>query len=117
MPTLPAPAAAFTGGLGVLDRHVVRDLAADLAALGDVVGRVAELDVLLHAVEKRRRDREIPVGRIAVGDLPDVAVHAEDLLDHDDAAARLAGGLGAVRSELVAVGCGELDHLAHGASF
>jgi hypothetical protein len=42
-----------------------------------------------------------------------VAVDAEDLLDHHDAAARLAGRVGAVRGEPVSVGRGELDHLAH----
>jgi hypothetical protein len=43
-----------------------------------------------------------------------VAVDAEDLLDDDDAAARLAFGVSAVGGQLLAVGCGELDHLSHG---
>jgi hypothetical protein len=42
-----------------------------------------------------------------------VAVDAEDLLNHDHRAARLAGGVGAVGGELVPVGCAEFDHLPH----
>ena len=33
----------------------------------DVVGRVADVDAALHAVEQRRRDREVAVGGVAVG--------------------------------------------------
>ena len=104
----------FRRGLRVFHRHVGRDLAADLAPFRDVVGRVAEIDVLLHAVKHRRRDGDVAVAREAVGDALDVAVHAEDLLDHHDAAARLAGRIGAVRRERATIGCGEFDHLAHG---
>jgi len=77
------------------------------------VRRVADVEALLRAVEHRRRDRHVAVGGIAVGDVLDVAVHAEDLLDDDDGAARFPRRIGAVGVELVAVGCSELDHFAH----
>jgi hypothetical protein len=43
-----------------------------------------------------------------------MAVDAEDFLDHHDGAARLARRVGAVGRELVSIGCGEVDHPAHG---
>jgi hypothetical protein len=67
-----------------------------------------------RAVEHGGRDGEVAVPGVAVGHRLDVAVQAEDLLDHHDAAARLAGRLGAPGGEFVPVGRGEFDHLAHG---
>src|SRR5882762_1694113 len=102
------------GGFDVFHGEVERDLGAQLAAFLDIGRRVAEVDVLLHAVEHRRRDRHVAVGGEAVGHFLDVAVDAEDFLDHDDGAARFAGGVGAVGGEPLAVRCGQFDDLAHG---
>src|SRR5205814_6653084 len=55
----------------------------------------------------------VAIGGVAVGDALDVAVDAEDFLDHDDGAARLTRGVGAVGVELVAIRCRELNHFAH----
>ena len=62
------------------------------AALLDLVLRIAELDAAAHAVEERGRDGRIALGGKAVRHRADVAVHAEDLLQHHYGAARLAGG-------------------------
>ena len=46
-------------------------------------------------LENRWSDGEIALGREPVGDLPDVRIDAENLLDHDNSAARGACGIGA----------------------
>jgi len=71
--------------------------------------RVADVEAALAAIEERRRDCEIPVGRVAVRDAADMAVDAEDLLDDDERAAGLAGGLGAIGGKAMAVRCSEFD--------
>jgi hypothetical protein len=54
---------------------------------------------LLDAIEQRRRNGEVAVGRVSVADTPDVAVDAEDLLDDDEAATRRALRIGAIRGD------------------
>jgi hypothetical protein len=83
------------------------------AAPLDVGGGVAYVQAALDAVEKRRGDRQVAVGGVAVGDALDVAVDPEYLLHHDQPAARLARRLGAICGEFVAVAGRQLDHLAH----
>ena len=56
-------------------------------------------------------DRDVAVCGVAVGHRPDMAVHAEDLLHHDNGAARIARGIGAVGVEFVAGCSNELDHV------
>jgi len=70
-------------------------------------------EALLRAVEHRRRDRQVAVLRVAVGHRLDVAVDAENLLDHHHRAARRASAFSAVRGQLVAVGRLQFDHAAH----
>jgi hypothetical protein len=93
MPTLPASAAV---------------------SRGDVVGAVAEIDVAFIPVKKRRGDRQITIGRIAIADTPDMAVDAEDFLHDDKAAAWRAIRVGAVRRQLEAIARYEFDHAGHG---
>jgi len=94
-----APAIADHGGLaGLLDevarrrdvgeRVLGRGLPLERDAFLDLVLAVAERDPGADAVEQRRGDRQIAVGRKTVGDPPDMAVDAEDLLDHDERALR-----------------------------
>src|SRR5690606_43003 len=67
------------GRLGIPDR--VRDVDAvhQLDAALDVVGLVAALELALHAIEERRRDREKALGGVVVGHRADVRIDAEDL--------------------------------------
>src|SRR6185295_6804860 len=67
----------------------------------------------LHAVEERRSERHVAVRGPAVGDLLDVRVDSEDLLDYDQAAAWRAGGCRAVGGELVSVFGAERERLTH----
>jgi len=94
---------------GLLPVELLHQLDAGL----DLRLRVAGFVAAANAVEERGREHAIAVGRIAVGDRPDVAVHAEDLLNHHHAAARLARGLGEPGTERMSVGSLEFDHPAH----
>src|SRR5712691_6367788 len=101
------------GRADVLDHVVHVDLAADAAAELDVLRLVAGLEAALGAIEDGRGQRHVTLRGEAVGDLPDVAVDAKDLLDDDEPA--LGGALGRrpVARELVAVFRCQRDHLAH----
>src|SRR5262249_36166419 len=84
----------------------------------DIALLIAHLDAALDAVEERRSQRHETVGGEAVGELLDVRVDPEDLLDDDEAAAGLALGRGLVGSELESIIGREVDHLSHrGVSF
>src|SRR5712691_11039051 len=83
------------------------------AAPFDIRRRVTDVEPALDPVEERRRHGEIAVRGVAVGDAPDVAVHPEDLLHHDQPSAGFSVGFGAVGGQFVAVGGAEFDHLAH----
>jgi hypothetical protein len=88
------------GGVGVrLPLHVAAD--------HDVAFAVTDLEIGLDAVEQGGRDGRVTVRREAVSHFADVVVDAEDLLDHDDAAARLAGRVSAVRRKLVPIRSGQ----------
>src|ERR1051326_6935812 len=78
-------------GLHVHHRLVEAQLAARRAPALDVLRSVARLVAALDAIEERRRHRDVAVGGEAVRQLPDVLVHAEDLLNHHAGAARRAG--------------------------
>ena len=94
--------------------HIARlELHHDLDAAAHALAVVAELDAGLDAVEHRGRDRDVTVGRVAVAYRADVLVDAEDLLDHQHAAARFARRVGAICGEAMAVGCVELDRGSH----
>ncbi len=80
------------GGRHILQRLFGLQLlhvAAPLVAPGIVV---AELYAPANPVEQCGRDRGVALRREAVGDRADVAVDAEDLLQHHDRAPRAAGG-------------------------
>jgi len=96
---LAGPGDVVDGSLDVLQHSRRRqrlDRGLEARPTGHVVGGIAELDVALDAVERRRRDREVAGRRIAVGDSADVRVDAEDLLQHDDRAPRLFRRLGKI---------------------
>src|SRR6266581_3303617 len=101
------------GRADVLHRVVDRQLAAHGAAALDVRLLVARLEAALDSVEDRGRDGQVAGLREAVGDVLDVVIHAEDLLDHDQRAPRLSGRRGLVGGELVSVFGGQVDHLSH----
>src|SRR6266566_2059389 len=101
------------GRADVLHRVVDRQLTAHGAAALDVRLLVARLEAALDSVEDRGRDGQVAVLREAVGDVLDVVIHAEDLLDHDQRAPRLSGRRGLVGGELVSVFGGQVDHLSH----
>ena len=91
------------------------DLGADLAPLGDVLRRVADVDVRAargrtsparwRGSRRRRSRRRRDLMWLLTPKISWITTIA---------AARLARGVGAVRGELVAVGCRQFDHLSHG---
>ena len=80
--------------------------------MGDLVGRIAALEIAHEAVEHRRRHRHIAERRQPVADRADVVIDAENLLHHDQAALRRAFRIGAVGAERMLVGGGECELLA-----
>ena len=87
-------------GLEVRDRRVdvgedalVADAFEERHHLGEVVVRRG---TAAGAVEHRRRDADVAGGGDAAGDVLDVVVHPERLLDHDDRALGLTLGVGLV---------------------
>ncbi len=104
-----ADLAGLSGG-GAGSGNVGQDLleveraAGDVAADGDVVFGVAELDARPLAVEDRRGDGEVAGRCVSIGHRTDVAVDAEDLLDDDDAPMSGALGLGTVGRQLEPIG-------------
>jgi hypothetical protein len=113
MPTLPTAdtalrAAATSSSVASI---CVRPLSS--RPLGDVLRRVAQVDAALAAVEERGRDHRVAVLGEAFADALDVTVDAEDLLRDDDAAARLAFGIGAVGRELEPVAGRQFDDFTH----
>ena len=99
-------------GLRVLEHRVPVRVGDELARIGDLVRRIAALEVLLRAIEQRRRDGGIAFGGEPVADRADVMIDAENLLDDDDAAFRRAGWIGPISTKLKAVGRGERELLA-----
>ena len=97
-PTI-ADLAAFLGDFdrgGDVARHLLAvDLAGDRHAARSRVSVVAGLELGLDMLENPRRDGEIALGREPVRDIPDMRIDAKNLLDDDDSAARLSGGIGA----------------------
>src|SRR5215472_15630411 len=89
------------------------ELGAVTGAFLEVGLAVAELDAAAHPVEEARGDRRVALGGEAVGYGADVAVHAEDLLQHDHRAARPPGRRGEPSLELMAVAGHEGGILAH----
>src|SRR6266446_3835029 len=88
-------------GLAPVEDHrtlrLLRRRVADAAAVvRDVRLLVARLEAALDSVEDRGRDGQVAVLREAVGDVLDVVIHAEDILDHDQRAPRLSGRRGLV---------------------
>ena len=90
----------FDRGVGVAHHRVPVGLGDEGARLLDLGRRVAGLEILLRAVEQRRRHRGIAIAGEVVADLADVLVDAENLLDDDDAALRRAGRIGPIGAEL-----------------
>ncbi len=89
--------------LGVAQHRLQIGLADHLARLGDIIGRVARLEVLLHAIEHGRCDRDVAGLSKPIGHRADMVIDAENLLDHDDCAVRRAVRIGTVGAELEAV--------------
>src|SRR5262249_54983249 len=90
--------------LDVLHRLVDPELGHVLAALGDRVGRVAELNAGLEMVEEARGERQVAAGGELVGDGLDVMVDPENLLDDHDTALRRAPRRGEVGADLASLG-------------
>ena len=76
--------------------------------------RIVEVDTTLHSIEHCRGDGEIAGGCVPVGDVADVCIHTEDLLDHHDAASCRTFRFNEVRGEFEAVVVGgECDVGSH----
>ena len=110
---LGIPAVGYYGGGGVAHRLLVAEALAHGAALGDAGLVIADVDVALDPVEERRGKRGIALGGEAFGDGAHVPVDAEDLLDDDEAAFRLALRLGDIGADGLAVARLQLDGAAH----
>ena len=74
---------------------------------------VIQLDITLGAVEQCWRNRQISGLGKSIGDGPDVGVDAKNFLQYDDSRLGLAGGLGNVCVELVAIRGLQLCMLCH----
>src|ERR1700722_4954553 len=93
--TLP-PCLATSIAAGDVAQHLLAvDLAGDRHIALSRLGVVADLEFGLGMLKNRRSHREVALAREPVCDGPDMRVDAEDLLNHDDAAARLPRGIGA----------------------
>src|SRR6516225_11120858 len=89
----------------------------ELAGIGDLVGRIAAFEARLRAVEQGRGDGDETFGRQPIADRADVAVDAENLLNDHDAAHGRALRIGPIGAQLVLVGGGEPELLAHVTSY
>src|SRR2546428_771287 len=98
---------------GAVVGHCMGGSLAWLASTRDIGLLIAHLDAALDAVEERGGQGDEAVGGEAVGELLDVRVDAEDLLDDDESAAGLALGRRPVRAELESILGREVDHLSH----
>src|SRR5262245_20646205 len=74
------------------------------ARVRNFVGRVAALEITHEAIEHGRRNGGITDRREAIAHCADVAVDAEYLLDHHDAALGCSGGIGAICPERMVIG-------------
>ena len=93
---------------GHVGHHVIPVQVAEITSgMGDLVGRIAALEVAHEAVEHRRRHRHIAERRQPVADRADVMIDAENLLHHHQPALRRALRIGAIGAEPVLVGGGE----------
>src|SRR5580704_6525558 len=95
---------------GVLDRcrHIEQsvvhaDPRRSFPASGGIRGIVLEFEVRLNAVEQGRSNRQESLSGIVIRDGTDVAIYAEDFLDHNYRGMRGAFGCGDIRSELVPI--------------
>ena len=111
MPTGPTDFSSSIAGLRVAHHRIPVWIGDELARIGDVVGRIAALEVLGLPVEQRGRDRRIAFLRELVGDGADVLVDAEDFLDDHHAALGRAGRVGAIGAQLELVGGREREML------
>src|SRR5205809_2835595 len=100
-------------GAHVLHGVVDRQLAAHGASALDVRLLIAAPEPAPDALDQGRRDRQVSFLGEAIGHALDVVVDAEDLLDHDQRTAGIAGRRGLVRGELVSVLGGQVDRLTH----
>src|ERR1019366_1178383 len=88
---------------------------AEIAArMGDLVGRIAALEIAHEAVEHRGRHRLIAERGQPVADRADVMVDAENFLHHDQPTLGRALRIGAVGAERMLVGGGEFELLTQG---
>src|SRR5438552_4431922 len=96
-------------------RHLGGGSGLELATARDILRRVTDIEVALIAIEQRRRDGHVTIGREAAADAADVAVDAEDLLGNDQSPAWLAlpRRIGTIRRQPKPVGGGQLHPLAH----
>src|SRR5262249_45938792 len=115
--------ADLAGALDVVDRAgdveeqlAPVDLRNERARVCDLVGRVAAFEIGRDAIEHRRRGRRVAEHREAVAHRTDVVVHAEDLLDHHQAALRFSLRLRAISAELESVRSRECDFGTQGST-
>ena len=82
----PAFLRLVDGGLHVAHHRAPIGIGDELAGVGDLVRRIAALEIRLLAVEQRRRHSHVTFGGKAVADRANVMIDAENFLDDDDAA-------------------------------
>src|SRR5690606_32684787 len=101
----------FDGRLHVGERVLPVELLHRRSAALDL--RIIEHEAALDAIEQRRRNGGESFRRITVDDALHVRGQAENLLHHDDAADRLAGGIGPISVEGMPVTGRQSDLLSH----
>ena len=103
MPTLPALRTSVDRRRDVEQHIGAVELAGDRHAALNARAVIADFEAGLGAVEQGRRDRQIAMRGVEVGDRANVMIDAHDFLNDDNAAARRAGGVGAPGAEFEAV--------------
>ena len=111
MATGPTPLSFVDCRLSVAHHRTPIGIGDELARIGDLVRRVAALEVLRLPVEQRRRNRGIAFAGQPVADRANVMIDAEDFLNDHDAALGRARRVGAISAQLKLVGGREREML------
>src|SRR5262245_29222936 len=98
---------ALNCGRDVMHHVIPVEISEIAARVGDFVRRVATLEIAYEAVEHGRRNGGVADRRKAITHCANVAVDAEYLLDHHQAALWRSGGVGAVCAQRVLIGGGQ----------
>jgi hypothetical protein len=93
--------------LGVAQHGAPIDARNELARFLDFCRRVTRLEISTEAVEHGRRDGDVTVLGEAIAYAADVAIDAENLLQHDEPPLRSPGRVSPIGAKFEAIGGGK----------